>query len=198
MQFETTSKICLVILCLLCVSTIGLPQSDGATFFMKKQPIFWRPIKGYEDLYLISNYGEVKTIKNLKTRKPSFTKGYFIVILCKNSKTRCIKIHRLVAMTWIPNPKNLPQVNHIDCDKLNNYYLNLEWCTQQENVNHAKANNLLKTGEQNGNNHLTISQVKRIKNLYSQGASYKEILKEVPTSKSTIYHITSGQQWKNV
>lgn len=70
--------------------------------------------------------------------------GYKIV----NYKNKTYKVHRLIAKTFIPNPLNLPQVNHKDGNKLNNNYLNLEWCTQQQNTQHAYDNGLAKS---NGN-----------------------------------------------
>lgn len=89
--------------------------------------------------YYVSNYGEVKSVKTDKVLKPMVTiKGYHRVDL--GYKT--YSIHRLVAIEFISNDFNKPQVNHIDCNKANNRADNLEWCTNGENQQHALNNNL--------------------------------------------------------
>lgn len=102
-------------------------------------------IKGYEGLYQVSNYGRVRSLnynhtgetRVLKPRKD--TKGYLLVHLCKNGKQKNCKIHRLVATAFIPNPDELPCVNHIDECKTNNIVTNLEWCTVKYNTNYGTA-----------------------------------------------------------
>lgn len=69
--------------------------------------------------------------------------GYEQVHLCRDGKGYVRKIHRLVAEAFIPNPDNLPQVNHKDGNKLNNNVSNLEWCTQSHNIKHSIATGLL-------------------------------------------------------
>ncbi len=99
----------------------------------------FKDIKGYEGLYQVSNLGRVKSFNRGKERilKPCLDRyGYFHVTLSKNGKQKGCTIHRLVATTFIPNPNNLPQINHIDGNKTNNKIENLEWCTAQENVTH--------------------------------------------------------------
>lgn len=106
----------------------------------------FRPIKGYEGLYEISNFGRVKSLpkvigKRMKTE--SFltmrisTQGYAMVSLCKNSRIFNASVHRLVAEAFIPNPENKPTVNHIDGNPLNNDISNLEWATMHEQNIHA-------------------------------------------------------------
>lgn len=103
----------------------------------------WKPVKYYEGLYEISNYGRVKSIERVTQDKNGKNKvvhekyitqhdngrGYLFVSLWKDNKEKKEYVHRLVAITFIPNPEKLPQVNHIDEDKQNNYVDNLEWCT---------------------------------------------------------------------
>lgn len=96
----------------------------------------WKPINGYNGRYLISDYGEVKSRSNgtetiLKQEYNS--SGYKRVTLYKNGKRTRHFIHRLVAEHFIPNPENLPLVNHIDEDKENNIVSNLEWCNGSYN-----------------------------------------------------------------
>ena len=108
----------------------------------------WKNVIGYENLYKISNYGNIYSVvkqKSKSTRKKP--NGYIIVDLCKNGIVHTKHIHRLVAEAFIPNPNGLPQVNHIDGNKQNNCVDNLEWCTCKENMQHAVENGLIKKGE---------------------------------------------------
>lgn len=101
----------------------------------------WRPIKGYEH-YEISNRGEIKNLKTNRILKKDNSRKYYEVALSKNGKVKKFSIHRLVAETFIVNPKNKPQVNHKDGNKLNNCVDNLEWVTVSENILHSYKNGL--------------------------------------------------------
>lgn len=106
--------------------------------FFKEE--LWKDIKEYEGIYQVSNLGRIKSLKFMKEKilKPKKTsKGYLQVLLYKNGKRKYFRIHRLVAETFVPNPYNKPEVNHIDGDKENNKENNLEWTTIQENRKHA-------------------------------------------------------------
>lgn len=100
----------------------------------------WKNIAGYEGLYQISNYGDVKSLNYLHTGNERILKpgnnggGYLCVFLCKNGKVKKFFVHRLVAETFLENPENFPQVNHIDENKQNNVVTNLEWCSSQYNM----------------------------------------------------------------
>ena len=95
----------------------------------------WKDVKGYEGLYQVSNFGRVKRDEFIL--KPIDSHGYKYVHLCnKNHERKNQAIHRLVALTFIHNPSNLPQVNHIDGNKSNNLITNLEWVTAKENAYH--------------------------------------------------------------
>lgn len=112
----------------------------------------WKDIKGYEGRYQVSNRGNVKSlnynhtgkIKNLKFRKPNTYNQYMTIELCKNNKKEVFFIHRLVAEAFIPNPRKMPVVNHIDGNKTNNKSDNLEWCSYSSNVRHAYDTRLIK------------------------------------------------------
>ena len=98
----------------------------------------WKTIEGYED-YDVSNYGNVRSWKytnapRLLKPKPSGERGYLVVSLSQNTKIKQCTVHRLVGIAFIKNPDNKPRINHIDENVKNNHVDNLEWCTQQENI----------------------------------------------------------------
>ena len=108
----------------------------------------WKDIEGYEGLYQVSNKGRVKSLSRLVVRvgKPNYiTKekilkcselkgtGYPAVSLGSNNNFKSMLVHRLVAQAFIPNPDNLPEINHIDNNKNNNHVNNLEWCNRLYN-----------------------------------------------------------------
>ena len=107
----------------------------------------WKDVKGYEGLYMVSDLGRVKSVERYVKGRYSNTQrvkekiktqsvkdnGYLIVSLYKNNKSSQKYVHRLVAEAFIPNPDNLPEVNHKDGNKQNNCINNLEWCTSKEN-----------------------------------------------------------------
>lgn len=116
----------------------------------------WRAVKGYEGLYEVSNMGRVRSLdRRVKTRSPGAEDffragrtiapkqrhgGYLGVQLWRDGNVRQICIHRLVAQAFVPNPHNLPQVNHKDENKLNNRADNLEWCVPKYNANYGNRN----------------------------------------------------------
>lgn len=101
----------------------------------------WKLIEGFDGIYSVSNYGEVRNNRTGKLMKPSKNeKGYLHINLMKNGKRKNMRINRLVAQVFIPNPENKPQVNHIDFNRANNCVSNLEWVTGKENCSHSAAN----------------------------------------------------------
>lgn len=107
----------------------------------------WKNIEGYEGQYQISNLGRVKSLARINYANHfqderiltpvDHGKGYLLVHLSRGTKVKQIAVHRLVAETFIPNPNNKPQVNHLDEDVTNNRLDNLEWCSSQENLTYG-------------------------------------------------------------
>ena len=112
----------------------------------------WKPVACYEGLYEVSNLGRVKSLgridrfyrrwKSCILKPHTVGKNYLAVSLSNGGKVRSIRIHRLVAEAFIPNPSNKPQVNHKDGNKANNAASNLEWSTNSENQLHARETGL--------------------------------------------------------
>lgn len=118
----------------------------------------WKDIPGYEDSYQVSNLGRVRSKDRVIKRNGAYDlplKGKILgqyqykcnsnlsrlrVNLCKNGKNRVFSVHRLVAIAFVPNPNNLPQVNHKDENPLNNCADNLEWCDNKYNHNYGTRN----------------------------------------------------------
>ena len=102
----------------------------------------WKDCKGYEGLYQVSNLGRVWSIRSQRYLKGCYDKdGYIKVNLtAKNGKVKTERVHRLVALAFLSNPKGLPQVNHIDENKENNCVDNLEWTSIKDNANHGTRN----------------------------------------------------------
>jgi hypothetical protein len=104
------------------------------------------PVQGFEHEYKIANDGRVLSlITDAYVRTNVDTHGYLIVNLYKDGKRTTARLHVLVAKHFIPNPDNLPVVNHIDGNKQNPHYTNLEWCTYAENTQHAHQTGLQTT-----------------------------------------------------
>ena len=133
----------------------------------------WKPIEGYEGLYEVSSYGRVRSLDRYvkgknesyrlikgKVLSPGIRNNYLSVSL----QGRMFTIHRLVAEAFLPNPDNLPQVNHKDEDKTNNRVENLEWCDHKYNMNYGTRN--------------IRAKETAIKNGYWSGLSRKEYMKK--------------------
>lgn len=100
----------------------------------------FKDIAGYEGKYQVTSWGRIYNVdKERFIRQEETEKGYLRVDLYDHSgKRKHHKVHRLVAMAFIPNPENKPQVNHKDGNNQNNSFTNLEWVTDSENKNHQK------------------------------------------------------------
>lgn len=100
----------------------------------------WKPCPGYEKFYLISNKGQVKSLrhKTVKIMTHCLRMGYPSVILSNENGWKHKRVHRLLALAFIDNPQNKPNVDHIDRNPLNYSLSNLRWCHQGENVRFSR------------------------------------------------------------
>lgn len=160
----------------------------------------WKDIVGFEGLYEVSDLGRVKSYYKkipiiLKSKKDKY--GYLTLSLCKNKQKKSFTIHRLVALSFISNPKNKPQVNHKNGVKTHNPSVNLEWCNQSENQIHAVENNLQPVGEKHSNSILKSIDVINIRKLKNQ-KTIKEIALEFNVWKATVRDIFRGATWKHL
>lgn len=167
----------------------------------------WKDINDYEGLYQVSNLGRVKSLTRIlndgriwkeRILKPGKNKGgYLHVALCKNGKIKYFQIYRLVAQAFIPNPDSLPCVNHKDETPLNNNVENLEWCTQEYNLNYGTRNE--RSAKAKSKN---VLQLRKDGSLVRIWPSAKEIQRQLHYSQGHIseccrgeLHTSYGYKW---
>jgi hypothetical protein len=177
----------------------------------------FKDIPGFEGYYQISNRGIAKSIERTTIRsdglkqtfkgkilKPSVNEfGYMFVCLSKNGKIKMMRVHRLVASAFIPNPENKPEVNHKNGVKSDNELSNLEWNTRIENVRHFCKTGLKKAfkGEENYNSKLTESDVMFIRNNYThRHPKFNTVAfsKKFGVHNTVISSIVTFKTWKHV
>lgn len=164
----------------------------------------WRQIPGLE-FYEASTLGRIRSVdrggRGGRILAPQVTgRRYPVVSISERGRIRTMPVHRLIASAFKPNPNNLPEVNHIDGDKLNACADNLEWCTRAENIAHAIASGLKPPviGERHGQTKLTVRDVKEMRELRASGASFKAIASKYGVSASTAHRVVSGLHWGHV
>lgn len=120
----------------------------------------WRMIPGYEGLYMVSDKGNVYSIVKKRLRKIDVNpKGYCTITLSNNKKKKHKGIHYWVALAFIPNPENKPEVHHIDYNKTNNSVENLMWVTTQEHADmHPERYRIISKNVKNGKRSKPIAQ----------------------------------------
>lgn len=163
----------------------------------------WKTIPAFGGRYEASETGEIRHSLNKNIRKARKNKyGYLQLNFSRNDgtgKSDTILVHRLIALTFLPNPNNLPEVNHIDGDKTNNNINNLEWCSISDNQKHAFKLGLQQTykGEAHVKAKLTNEQAKQIRQLYIAGISQQKIADCFNVSQRTISKIIRGERYGN-
>lgn len=164
----------------------------------------WRPISGFEGLYLVGSHGNVWSLRKAKALKQKLTKtGYPSVNLYKNEACFTRRVHRLVADAFIENVDDKPCVNHKDSDRCNNFVGNLEWVTHKENTLHAYRLGRIHifervSGEKASNAKLKEKQVVEIRKLLKTGATCASISKLYNVTAGSIENIKNSHTWTNV
>jgi hypothetical protein len=169
----------------------------------------WKDITGFDGRYEVSNLGRVRSLLDclLRPKTPTLKiqsvdmNGYPTVNLYFHKKLIVKRIHRLVALAFIPNPANKPQVNHIDGVKSNNNLSNLEWVTKSENIQHSYnigTHKRLK-GEDATNVKWSNAEVIEIKNAINTGMTSKQLYEKFPTLNSKhLYLFRKNKTFKHL
>lgn len=179
----------------------------------------WKDVPGYEGYYQVSNLGQVKAIERIYKQRNGLTgrdnyrtypeqtifvetdrDGYLKVRFSKGGKQKKFFVHRLVALTFIPNPENKPEVNHKSGIKVDNCASNLEWVTTSENQQHAHDNKLYdcQRGERNGHAKLSELDVREIHALSIKGFTQESLAAKFGVKSTTISRILAGKRWRHV
>ena len=175
----------------------------------------WVDIKGYPN-YQVSNLGRFKSLERELIRKGGWRgvgryfrkehivkqrlEKYYRISLYRDNKQYCLTAHKVIAEHFIPNPLNLPQVNHINGIKTDNRVENLEWCTGSYNVKHAFDNGLKKPqrGTTNGRCHTNDDVVLAIRADHKSGLTPRQLRDKYGLSKSHIGGIIYNRIWKHL
>jgi hypothetical protein len=162
----------------------------------------WSKINDFPN-YKVSSEGEVVNLttgKQLAT--PIHKHGYLCVRLWHKGKTRLLKLYRILAIAFIPNPENKREVNHLDGNRMNHSLSNLEWATPSENMKHAYLNGLSKGHFKKGFNHqfskVSESDVLEIRRLRRLGMRLKDIGKKFNITPDHTCRITKNKFYSNV
>ena len=175
----------------------------------------WKSINGWEDLYTVSSFGRVKALKRYvphykgglalvkeKILKLNDRRGYSGAHLYRSEIDKAVfGAHRLVAMAFIENKENNPTVNHIDCDKKNNFYKNLEWSSYSQQQIHAVKNGLRDRTIGNNSNFskLDNSIIINIRNKFeNKEMTISELSKFFNTCDNNVRNIVYRKTWKHI
>lgn len=174
----------------------------------------WKDITGYEGYYQISNFGRVKSLsrKIISEQYPKYyrnteerilkqsigKRGYFTVTLKKDGIGSTKTVHRLIALEFIPNPNNFREINHINCDKLDNDIINLEWVSPKENTQRAWKNGRCSKSPKSGKDKYDVSFVLKIKEFINKGYKNKDIAEIFSVKPGWVSSIRNGYIWSSL
>lgn len=178
----------------------------------------WSPVVGYESLYEVSSFGNIKSLNRLtnnqykayflkgKQLSPATDKGgyKYVCLTDLNKKSKFKYVHRLMAESFLKPIPGKEFVNHIDGDKSNNYISNLEYVSKSENTIHAYSIGKMgvginvRAGSNNSHSVFTESDVMKIRNLHSKGENCFRLSKQFNVNNSTISRIIKRETWKHI
>lgn len=164
----------------------------------------WKDVAGFEGLYRASNLGRIRGVGRYVAQRQGGRQlrrgriiqgainrmGYVQLVLCKDGGQKSREVHRLVAQAFVPNPNNLPCVNHKDADKTNNAVSNLEWCTQRENVRHAIRHKTRQT--------IPAETIRLVHERHANGEPAASIARSLSLPYKTVLRLTDGNEWRHV
>lgn len=201
---------------------IGLQRSNAQptttelpVMNLSYQAEHWHPIKGFDGLYAVSSFGQVKSLSRVVAYKghPSIKAKTFperilaktlnrpsggsharhLVKLCKNNKQYTCNVARLVADAFIPNPFNYECVLHLDDDATNNYVVNLQWGSRDENYRQAVERNRLRSGDLHHASRLTDKQRKQAWDMLRNGLKVNQVARLFDVQHQVISDLKNGK-----
>ena len=168
----------------------------------------WKEVPGWEGYYEASNLGNIRRMKNQRMLKPKTNKGgYLYVGLTRNNKTQWFFVHRLIASAFLPNPGNLPFINHKSEVKTDNSLANLEWCDTKYNNNYGTRNERISERNKATSNKKAVQQCDMDGNVLAVYESQKEAERATGIAQRNIsnccrgleHHLSvGGYKWKFV
>jgi len=176
-----------------------------------QRPVEMRAIPGFEGRYSVTRDGRVwshgihANQYGPARKKPRWLgryirTGYWSVNLRVTPERGAgFSVHVLVLLAWgPPRPSDAHECNHIDGNKLNNHISNLEWATREQQVRHAVAHGLYRSGSRSASAKLTEAQVLEIRRLYANGVTRKELSRQFGIAYGAIWHICNRSQWRSL
>lgn len=161
----------------------------------------WKQIPNYHH-YEASNLGRIRSLRfnRIKPMKPTvIQRNYRQVNLRSDNKGKQLLVHRLIALTFIPNTDGKLEVNHLDGDKSNNNVSNLEWSSNRENIAHAVDSGIRPRGENHYRSKLKRQDIIAIRAAYESGQeTYKQLAARFCVSPATIGSVVNGEHWSHI
>lgn len=172
----------------------------------------WKSVSGYDGIYEVSNLGEVRCLLKSSNGKIYYRETPLILSKHFNNRTgyysiqfgewgrrshKRFPIHRLVALHFVENPNNLPEVNHEDGDKSNNKASNLSWATREQNIQHGFKNGLISTPK--GVDHIFVKLTEeQVMMIFHSPTGPRQLSRELNIPYSTVASIKNGSSWNHI